>query len=54
MQVLCQFGRAVLEYDAEKFLKIILMLEYNEFNFLTIISLPQFFPQVIILCLFYN
>ncbi|KAG7155262.1 BRISC and BRCA1-A complex member 2-like [Homarus americanus] len=44
-QVLCQFGCAVMEYDAERFSKVVLMFEVKDFHFLTFITLGQLFPQ---------
>ncbi|XP_076053472.1 BRISC and BRCA1-A complex member 2-like isoform X2 [Oratosquilla oratoria] len=44
-QVLCQFGCAILEYDAEKFSKMCLLFEWKEFHFLLLITLPVHFPQ---------
>lgn len=45
-QVLCQFGCAVIEYDAERFNKIVLMFEVKDFHFLAIFTLGPHFPQV--------
>lgn len=44
-QVLCQFGCAVMEYDAERFSKIVLKFEYQDFHFLAFINLSNQFPQ---------
>ncbi|CAL4073658.1 unnamed protein product [Meganyctiphanes norvegica] len=43
-QVLCQFGCAVMEYDAERFYKIVLKFEWQDFHFLAFINLPVQFP----------
>ncbi|XP_045623985.1 BRISC and BRCA1-A complex member 2 [Procambarus clarkii] len=45
-QVLCQFGCAVVEYDAERFNKVVLMFEVKDFHFLTFITLGSSFPQL--------
>ncbi|XP_063853221.1 BRISC and BRCA1-A complex member 2-like isoform X2 [Scylla paramamosain] len=44
-EVLCQFGCAVVEYDAERFNKIVVMMEVKDFHFLAFISLGSLFPQ---------
>ncbi|XP_047476306.1 BRISC and BRCA1-A complex member 2-like isoform X2 [Penaeus chinensis] len=44
-QILCQFGCAVLEYDAERFCKVVLLFEVKDFHFLTFITLSPLFPQ---------
>ncbi|XP_042871307.1 BRISC and BRCA1-A complex member 2-like [Penaeus japonicus] len=44
-QILCQFGCAVLEYDAERFSKVVLLFEVKDFHFLTFITLSPQFPQ---------
>ncbi|XP_071525750.1 BRISC and BRCA1-A complex member 2-like [Panulirus ornatus] len=44
-EVLCQFGRAVVEYDAERFCKVVLMFEVKDFHFLTLVTLSSHFPQ---------
>ncbi|XP_037779867.1 BRISC and BRCA1-A complex member 2-like [Penaeus monodon] len=44
-QILCQFGCAVLEYDAERFSKVVLLFEVKDFHFLTFITLSPLFPQ---------
>lgn len=44
-QVLCQFGCAVMEYDAERFNKIVLKFEYQDFHFLAFVNLTSQFPQ---------
>ncbi|XP_068249870.1 BRISC and BRCA1-A complex member 2-like isoform X1 [Palaemon carinicauda] len=44
-QVLCQFGCAVIEYDAKKFTKVVLLCELNDFHFLIFVTLDAFFPQ---------
>lgn len=57
-EVLCQFGCAVVEYDAERFSKIVLMLEVKDFHFLTFISLESTFPlqgpRVVLQSLYHN
>eukprot|EP00058_Branchiostoma_floridae_P027834 XP_002613325.1 hypothetical protein BRAFLDRAFT_118725 [Branchiostoma floridae] len=40
-----RFGGSVLEYDAESFTKLSLVLEWNEFFFVLHIELPSRFPQ---------
>lgn len=44
-EVLCQFGCAVVEYDAERFNKIVVMMEVKDFHFLAFITLDSLFPQ---------
>ncbi|XP_047476307.1 BRISC and BRCA1-A complex member 2-like isoform X3 [Penaeus chinensis] len=44
-EILCQFGCAVLEYDAERFCKVVLLFEVKDFHFLTFITLSPLFPQ---------
>ncbi|KAK7073647.1 hypothetical protein SK128_005451 [Halocaridina rubra] len=57
-QVLCQFGCAVIEYDAKKFSKIILMCEVKDFHFLIFVTLDALFPQqspkVVLQSLYHN
>ncbi|KAK4288529.1 hypothetical protein Pmani_038441 [Petrolisthes manimaculis] len=43
-EVLCQFGCAVIEYDAERFNKIVLLFEVKDFHFLAILTLGPHFP----------
>ncbi|VDH98164.1 BRCA1-A complex subunit BRE [Mytilus galloprovincialis] len=42
---LSHFGRSLLEYDADAFTKISFLFEWNDFFFIFLIDLPQFFPQ---------
>ncbi|XP_062595452.1 BRISC and BRCA1-A complex member 2-like isoform X2 [Saccostrea cucullata] len=42
---LSQFGRSVLEFDAEGFSEISLLFEWNDFFFILYVELPQSFPQ---------
>lgn len=42
---LSHFGRSLLEYDADAFTKISFLFEWNDFFFIFLIELPQFFPQ---------
>lgn len=44
-QVLCLFGCAVIEYDAERFNKVVLLFDVKDFHFLTFIILGPLFPQ---------
>ncbi|XP_070576788.1 BRISC and BRCA1-A complex member 2-like [Ptychodera flava] len=39
------FGRSVLEYDAEKFAKISILQEWNDFHFVLHIDIPPHFPR---------
>ncbi|XP_005106824.1 BRISC and BRCA1-A complex member 2 [Aplysia californica] len=41
---LAHFGRSVLEYDAQHFSKIVLLLEWNDFFFTFTAELPLYFP----------
>ncbi|XP_033735949.1 BRISC and BRCA1-A complex member 2-like [Pecten maximus] len=42
---LSNFGRSVLEYDAELYSRISFLFEWNDFFFLLYVELPSFFPQ---------
>jgi len=42
--LLLQFPGSVLEYDSKKFLKVVLLLEWNDFFFSLIVNLPKIFP----------
>lgn len=42
---LSHFGTGVVEYDAEGFTKLTLLLMWKEFCFLVHIDLPLFFPR---------
>lgn len=57
-EVLCQFACAVVEYDAERFNNIVLMLEVKDFHFLVFLTLgptfPQKVPQVVLQSLYHN
>lgn len=46
LQLLCQFACAVIEYDAELFNNIVLLLEVKDFHFLVFLTLGSTFPQV--------
>lgn len=42
---LSHFGRSLIEYDADAFTKISFLFEWNDFFFIFLVNLPQFFPQ---------
>ncbi|XP_077993677.1 BRISC and BRCA1-A complex member 2-like [Glandiceps talaboti] len=42
---LSQFGRSILEYDAEGFTKLSILQEWNDFHFVLHVDLPPTFPR---------